>query len=92
MRRQHTHTPLLAGRAAAPVPHATLLSIVSRGIWNVGKAAQQPPALVHLTYTPEGTPSGSVAWVGKGIIYDTGGLALKARRRRPWCCVRVLCV
>lgn len=49
------------------------------GIYNVGKAALQPPAMVVLTYTPEGAPTGSVAWVGKGIIYDTGGLALKTR-------------
>ena len=46
------------------------------GIWGVGKAAKQPPALVVLSYEPpEATET--VAWVGKGIVYDTGGLSLK---------------
>jgi len=48
------------------------------GLWGVGKAALCPPALVHLSYTPP-APDGQppVALVGKGIVYDTGGLALK---------------
>lgn len=50
-------------------------------IWGVGKAARAPPALAVLEYTPEGmkvdesTPR--LALVGKGIVYDTGGLSLK---------------
>jgi probable aminopeptidase NPEPL1 len=47
------------------------------GIWGVGKAAERPPALVVLSYTPEGASGTPVALVGKGIIYDTGGLSLK---------------
>ena len=48
------------------------------GIWGVGKAAMQPPALVVLSYTPD-QPDGqpAVAMVGKGIVYDTGGLSIK---------------
>ena len=49
------------------------------GIWGVGKAAKEPPALVVLSYEPV-SPSEdteTVAWVGKGIVYDTGGLSLK---------------
>ncbi len=46
------------------------------GLWNVGKAAIDPPALVSLT--KHLNPSGKkVALVGKGIVYDTGGLSLK---------------
>ncbi|GMI13187.1 hypothetical protein TrLO_g9209 [Triparma laevis f. longispina] len=46
------------------------------GIYNVGKAADDPPALVVLTkkWNQEGE---KVSLVGKGIVYDTGGLSLK---------------
>ncbi|XP_003741433.1 probable aminopeptidase NPEPL1 [Galendromus occidentalis] len=48
------------------------------GIWSVGRAATSLPALAVLSHTPEGATQ-TVAWVGKGIVYDTGGLSLKAR-------------
>eukprot|EP01137_Pigoraptor_chileana_P015289 Opistho-2@71015 len=48
------------------------------GIYGVGKAAAHPPALVILKHTPSGA-SKSVTWVGKGIVYDTGGLSMKDR-------------
>ena len=35
-----------------------------------------PPALVVLSHTPEAATE-TVAWVGKGIVYDTGGLSIK---------------
>ena len=48
------------------------------GIWGVGRGAVDPPALVVLSFTPE-VPDGqpAVAMVGKGIVFDTGGLSLK---------------
>ncbi|KAG1675928.1 putative aminopeptidase NPEPL1 [Nymphon striatum] len=52
------------------------------GIYGVGKAAANPPALVILSHTPEGAKH-TVAWVGKGIVYDTGGLSLKSRTAMP---------
>lgn len=48
------------------------------GIYGVGKAASTPPALVILSHIPEGATQ-TIAWVGKGIVYDTGGLSLKSR-------------
>lgn len=48
------------------------------GIYGVGKAAQVAPALAVLSYTPPGAHS-TVAWVGKGIVYDTGGLSIKGK-------------
>ncbi|XP_063388027.1 probable aminopeptidase NPEPL1 [Cydia fagiglandana] len=48
------------------------------GIYGVGRAANCPPALVSLSYNVPGVEK-SVAWVGKGIVYDTGGLSIKAR-------------
>lgn len=47
------------------------------GIYNVGKAALNAPKLVVLSHLPP-TASRTVAWVGKGIVYDTGGLSLKS--------------
>lgn len=44
---------------------------------SVAKGSDEPAYLIHLTYTPE-TPSGkSVALVGKGVTFDSGGLSLK---------------
>lgn len=48
------------------------------GLYGVGKAAECPPRLVILEYKPE-NPTKTVALVGKGIIYDTGGLSLKPK-------------
>ena len=47
------------------------------GIYGVGKAAVHKPALVVLSHTPPNATQ-TVAWVGKGIVYDTGGLSIKA--------------
>lgn len=72
------------------------------GLYGVGKAAVEPPALVVLSYLPSGVAggsaasaaggaggagggggdggaAGSVCFVGKGIIYDTGGLSIKTK-------------
>uniref|UniRef100_A0A2A4IU28 Cytosol aminopeptidase domain-containing protein n=1 Tax=Heliothis virescens TaxID=7102 RepID=A0A2A4IU28_HELVI len=51
------------------------------GIYGVGRAAACPPALVALSYRAPGAAD-SVAWVGKGIVYDTGGLSIKAREKK----------
>jgi leucyl aminopeptidase len=46
------------------------------GIVGVGQGADHPPRLVELRYRPRGA-SGTVALVGKGITFDSGGLSLK---------------
>ncbi len=43
----------------------------------VGQGSVNPPRLVHLTYEPEGGYTRTVAIVGKGITFDTGGISLK---------------
>lgn len=48
------------------------------GLWNVGKAACNSPKLVVLS-SLKPTSSRTIAWVGKGIVYDTGGLCIKSR-------------
>ncbi|MBN3298157.1 putative aminopeptidase NPEPL1 [Amia ocellicauda] len=52
------------------------------GIYGVGKAAEHPPALALLSHTPEGATQ-TIAWVGKGIVYDTGGLSIKGKTTMP---------
>jgi probable aminopeptidase NPEPL1 len=55
------------------------------GLWSVGRAAVKGPAFVHLSWPGAAdTPSSkTVVWVGKGIVYDTGGLSLKAKAGMP---------
>uniref|UniRef100_A0A8C5QWG6 Aminopeptidase like 1 n=1 Tax=Leptobrachium leishanense TaxID=445787 RepID=A0A8C5QWG6_9ANUR len=52
------------------------------GIYGVGKAAEHPPALVILSHMPAGATQ-TIAWVGKGIVYDTGGLSIKGKTTMP---------
>ncbi|XP_015253379.1 PREDICTED: probable aminopeptidase NPEPL1 [Cyprinodon variegatus] len=52
------------------------------GIYGVGKAAEHPPALAVLSHTPDGATQ-NIAWVGKGIVYDTGGLSIKGKTTMP---------
>jgi len=48
------------------------------GLLGVNAGSAEPPRMIKLTYRPDGTdPSGRLALVGKGIMYDSGGLALK---------------
>ena len=42
----------------------------------VGQGSGNPPRLVKATYSPQGK-KGSVAFVGKGVVFDSGGLSLK---------------
>ncbi|XP_044735857.1 probable aminopeptidase NPEPL1 [Chrysoperla carnea] len=52
------------------------------GIYGVGKAARVPPALAVLSFNPPGAQN-TIAWVGKGIVYDTGGLSIKGKTAMP---------
>jgi len=48
------------------------------GISGVGQGSANPPRLLHISYTPaSGKPKARIALVGKGITFDSGGLALK---------------
>ncbi|WP_419994271.1 leucyl aminopeptidase [Streptomyces boninensis] len=46
------------------------------GILGVGQGSEAPPRLVKLSYTSSGADT-TVAFVGKGITYDSGGISLK---------------
>ncbi len=48
------------------------------GIIGVGQGSSNPPRLINVSYTPKGAKAKKkYAYVGKGITFDTGGLALK---------------
>jgi leucyl aminopeptidase len=46
------------------------------GIIGVGQGSANPPRLLHIKYSPKKSLR-TFAFVGKGITFDTGGLALK---------------
>ncbi|MFM7253874.1 MAG: leucyl aminopeptidase [Ilumatobacteraceae bacterium] len=46
------------------------------GMLGVNRGSKEPPRMVRLTYTPK-NPSGHLALVGKGVMFDSGGLSLK---------------
>jgi leucyl aminopeptidase len=46
------------------------------GIVGVNKASAEPPRMVKLQYTPR-NPKGHLVLVGKGVMYDSGGISLK---------------
>ncbi len=46
------------------------------GIMGVGQGSANPPRLIHLEYAPKDAKH-HLAFVGKGITFDSGGLSLK---------------
>ncbi|WP_336210589.1 leucyl aminopeptidase [Nonomuraea sp. LPB2021202275-12-8] len=53
------------------------------GIVGVGQGSVNPPRLVRLSYThPDATKT--LAFVGKGITFDSGGLSLKPSASMDW--------
>ena len=46
--------------------------------WSVAQGSDEPPALIVMTYEPQGAPDKPVlALVGKGVTFDTGGISIK---------------
>ncbi|MFZ0530230.1 MAG: leucyl aminopeptidase family protein [Propionicimonas sp.] len=47
------------------------------GLLGVNAGSAEPARMVRLTYRPVGEPTARIALVGKGIMYDAGGISLK---------------
>jgi leucyl aminopeptidase len=47
------------------------------GLLGVNRGSTQEPRFLKLSWNPAGTSRGTVALVGKGITFDSGGLSLK---------------
>lgn len=56
---------------------AALIELGCGGILGVNAGSVEEPRLVKLTYRPASQPSAKLGFVGKGIMYDSGGISLK---------------
>ncbi|MGR0162273.1 leucyl aminopeptidase family protein [Paenarthrobacter nitroguajacolicus] len=54
-----------------------LIELRCGGLLGVNAGSAQEPRMIKLSYRPEGSPSGHLGLVGKGIMYDSGGVSLK---------------
>ncbi|CAI2349694.1 unnamed protein product [Caenorhabditis sp. 36 PRJEB53466] len=52
------------------------------GIYHVGKAGPTPPSFVVLSHEVPGSEE-NIALVGKGVVYDTGGMQIKGKTGMP---------
>lgn len=56
---------------------ARLAALGCGGLLGVNSGSGEPARMIKLTYTPSGRSRGSLHLVGKGIMYDAGGISLK---------------
>lgn len=54
-----------------------LAELGATAILDVGKGSVHPPRMFHMIYRPSGESRATVAFIGKGITFDTGGMNLK---------------
>lgn len=57
--------------------HAEIERRGMNGLMAVSSGSEEPPRFIHLTYEPKKKTRKSIAIVGKGITFDSGGLCLK---------------
>lgn len=56
---------------------ARLIELGCGGLLGVNQGSTEEPRMIVLRYTPDGEPTGHLGLVGKGIMYDSGGISLK---------------
>lgn len=57
---------------------AQLIELRCGGLLGVNAGSAEEPRLIKVRYTPPtGAPTGHLAMIGKGIMYDSGGISLK---------------
>jgi leucyl aminopeptidase len=54
-----------------------LVALECGGLLGVNAGSAEPPRMIKMSYRPSGTSDGHLGIVGKGLMYDSGGLALK---------------
>lgn len=54
-----------------------LIDLGCGGLLGVNQGSVEEPRMIKLVYTPEGASAGHLGLVGKGIMYDSGGISLK---------------
>lgn len=65
-----------AGLSVTVMDEKAIVAARLGGLIGVNRGSEQPPRLVRLSYVPQGARQ-SMALVGKGITFDSGGLSLK---------------
>lgn len=66
-----------AGLSVEVFDKAALLDLGCGGLLGVNAGSVDEPRMVKLTFRPDGSPRARLTLVGKGIMYDSGGIALK---------------
>jgi leucyl aminopeptidase len=52
------------------------------GLWGIGKGSDEPPVMIVVRYEPaDANDDELIAFVGKGITFDTGGISIKPREK-----------
>ena len=54
-----------------------LIDLGCGGLLGVNQGSTEEPRMIKLSYAPTGEASGHLGLVGKGIMYDSGGISLK---------------
>jgi leucyl aminopeptidase len=54
-----------------------LIALGCGGLLGVNAGSDEPARMIKLTYRPATAPTGHLGLVGKGIMYDAGGISLK---------------
>ena len=71
---------LLAGKGVTVtvLTEAQIRAQKMGGVIGVGQGSERPPRFVKVTYDPPGGKArGTLAFVGKGVTFDTGGISIK---------------
>lgn len=56
---------------------AALIELGCGGLLGVNQGSVEEPRMIKLHYVPAGTRTGHLGLIGKGIMYDSGGISLK---------------
>ncbi|MGN7948652.1 leucyl aminopeptidase [Microbacterium sp. 22215] len=56
---------------------AALIELGCGGLLGVNQGSVEEPRMIKLHYSPESPASGHLGLIGKGIMYDSGGISLK---------------
>jgi leucyl aminopeptidase len=67
-----------AGLEVEVFDKAALVELGCGGLLGVNAGSVEPPVMIKLSYRPDGPPRAHLGLVGKGVMYDSGGIALKA--------------
>lgn len=76
-------TPLPSPSPKSHPPTTADLTASIAGIYGVGKAAAHPPAMVVMSYRPEGATT-TIAWVGKGTFLHKSTELQSGQGCGPW--------